>query len=188
LLGTTRQVVPDQVGIQGESRVGLDGRQSNDDWNDETWLPTNGPCGVPTRAHVPTDAPEDPPEVVDLGLDLDHQQRAVRCPVRQHVDPPAEPTLADLHLRSNLPAALLELSRYVAAAPSVDQVVLLSATCQSDRVRVDRHPDPEQIQGGTRQSDVQVGLPPCLETLDGGLIRTKPAGEFALGPAECLAR
>jgi len=66
--------------------------------------------------------------------------------------------------------------------------VLLSATCQSDRIRIDGQSDTEQIQRRSRQSDVQVELRTRLETLDCGLIRAEPASEFALGPSERLAR
>ncbi|MEA2606732.1 MAG: hypothetical protein QOI00_1489 [Chloroflexota bacterium] len=179
--------MPDQVDVAREPRVRLDRRQAEKDRDNDPWPPTERPGGVLTRAHVPGETSEDSPEVVDLRLDLDHEQCAVRRPVRKHIDPPAEPTLTDLDLGPHPPAAFGELSRHVATTSSVDEIALLASAGESDRVRVDRQPNSEQVESGAGKLCVDRWAA-RLEAADRRLIGSETPRQFALAPPEALGR
>ena len=164
--------------------------------------------GVSTRADIPAEATQDPTDVVDLGLDLDYEQRPVGGTEREDVDPPPEPTLADLNisksqsstwqrlaalpeadldLRPDLPPALRELSRDVAAAACVNQVALLPASDEPNRIRINGQPDPEQVE--SRRSEARIdGCAACLQAPNCRLVRVEPASELTLAPPKALRR
>jgi len=83
-------------------------------------------AGLPSRPRgcVPPERPLDPAEIVDLGLDLDHQEDAACRLERHHIDPPVRARVDDLDLPPDEPAAGLETTLDVRHASGVPGVAL----------------------------------------------------------------
>jgi hypothetical protein len=81
----------------------------------------------------------DPTEIVDLGLDLDHEhgpRREVKC---QHVDPARPVPAVDLDLGLDDPTEVSKVGRDMRNATGVDAVAL-ACSIREER-RLERQPD-----------------------------------------------
>ena len=139
--------------------------------------------GGPRLALVERHAALQPAHVGDVGLGLLHEQRAVRRPVGEQVDPAARRRLSDLHLGRREPAGPFQPARDVAVQPGVDCVPLPPAIVEVTILRDQPWTEPERFEDLARDDKIEAGCGSGLKPADRRLRGPRAARQLPLRPA-----
>jgi hypothetical protein len=132
--GAEREGDPDQIPMVAYDGVDLIAGERHHDRDPPPRSPTPSRRELPGHALVPSELTLQSTQVIESGLDLDHEKRASPAVEGEKVDPAVRPPVDDLDLASRLPALVSETSIEIGRAPSMDGSHDLSfRECSSER-------------------------------------------------------
>ncbi len=123
-------------------------------------------------------------KVVQLRLDLDHQDQAGLRVVAHDVDPASWSASSDGDLGRDIPACPFESSGGVGDTPRMGSVPLVLAVGQERCIHGQEHPRSQGLERPRGGPTCQLTGPAALDVRDRSLGRAGPSSELGLGPPD----
>lgn len=152
-----------EVPIGSDHRLDLLAREREQPTDDSPRLPTEFVRQVEARPDVPAELTFDRPQVIEPGLDLDHEERPALPIERYEVDPAVRPTMDDLDFSGRQPTGSPQASIGIAGASSMNDVARSDPhhdwwPGHKTDVDVQRPSDPiDEVEWWIRSPDLDIG-------------------------------
>ena len=139
-------------------------------------MPAKPTGGGPRLTFIPSKGALHGPEVVDLGLDLDHEKDPSPWVTGQDVDPASGSIPSDLHLGGGQPAGPLQASDDLIRAMNVGRIALSLAIAKEWAICVDHEFGPHRLGQPGERRHADVSHTTALDRRDECLRSVPPSG------------
>jgi hypothetical protein len=126
-------------------------------------MPTKPVCYPRALPQIPAEGPLNSSQILDLGLHLNHEQRAVPVTIRDHIDPTMGPLALDLHLPLDNPSGHRQPPGEKGNAVRVSAIALPSPICKKWGFELDLCADLQCVEQPTDRCQVGPLDPSSLD-------------------------